>query len=122
MSKASDVRRRRQLIRRIGKTRVIRQFIVGVVAAPKEVFIHRRRLLPVVIKRDQVDYDGKLDERLALEGFVKQGEYPVWFNPKATLDDVVRMCEMKIVGAPQLNFMGIRVTPKTVMRIQDQSR
>lgn len=117
MSKASDIRRRRQLLRRIGKTKVVRHFIVGVVATPKDVFIHRRKLLPVVIHREQLDYDGKMGERLALEGFVKQGEHPVWFNPKANLEDVVRMCDMKIVGAPRLNFMGIKFIPKTEMRI-----
>ena len=117
MSKASELRRRRQLIRRIGRLKTTPQpFIIGVVATPKDVFIHRRRLLPVAIKREQLDYDGKMSERLSSEGFVKQGEHPVWFNPKATLDDVVRMCEMKIVGAPVLKFKGIKLAPKTELR------
>lgn len=121
MSKASELRRRRQLIRRIGQTKTIPPFIVGVVTTPNEVFIHYRNALPVVIKREQLDYDGKFDERLALGGFIKQTEWPVWFHREATLVDVLRMCDMKVVGAPVLKFMGIQLTPKTIVRQQDFS-
>lgn len=112
MSNASSIRRYRQLKRRIGGRNRNTWTIVGVVATQHDVFIHRRRLLPLVIKREQLDYDGQMEERLFAEGFIKQGEFPVWFNPKARLSDVARMCNMKVVGAPVLQFKGIFLTPK----------
>lgn len=117
MSK-SAVRRLRQIKRRIGK--FPERLVVGIVVAGDKVIFHYKQAAPLVrtdpmLNTHRIRMMNRIHQELSMWGFVKQHDIPVWVNPKATMEDLVRMSRATIVKESFKTWQEENLWPKDSM-------